>query len=866
MAKSDTLTIDGIKVEVPEGTVVVDAARRAGVDIPVFCYHPKMEPVGMCRMCLVEIGRPLIDRSTGQPVLQEDGTPKIQFGPKLETACTTPVSQGMAVLGMTDKAKAGRKDILEFLLTSHPLDCPICDKGGECPLQNLTMGWGPGQSRYLYDDKKHLSKHVPLGDLIFLDRERCIQCARCVRFQEKVAGDPVIGFYNRGRSLEIVTFSEPGFNSYWSGNTTDICPVGALTTADFRFRARPWELSSSASICNQCPVGCNLTMNIRREAASGGNWVVKRVLPRQNESVNEIWICDKGRFGYHFAEQSPERLTQPLVRKNGELVPASWDEALGLVAERFQSAGKGLLTLASGRLANEDLFNLHKFTLALDGKTALYSHMAGGELTTQIGFTPGTNFGALGKNSAILVVGCDLEEEAPIWWLRIKQAAERGATLIVLNPRRTKLDKSATYSLRYPFGSAAGAILTLLNSLSQKRPDLPESLLELGRNDDLRLAAQAFASAQDAMVLYGSESMGLAETEALAQACANLLIATGHTGRANNGLLGVWPRANDQGAWEMGWKPSADLLVEMQAAEALYIAAADPASDDLSFQAVFGAQKFVVVQELYLTQTARLADVVLPVQSWLEREGSYTSGERRVQRFYPALLANSMTPTKVEVASTRRPSVLTTSQPELQGPQTDFSIPAMLAARLGLDGMVYANAAAVLAQIGEVVPVFEGLTYQKLAEVHEQWPIIGRSDLYYGGTGYENSQGLGVQLEARSGQPVLTWPKLLELKLPKLGLMAFPIARLYDCGTTLLPARLLKKRIGEPYLVLNIPDAELLKVTDGSMVRVTFSESNQSAVVRAWLDDQLPERVVLMPRSFDLPICGPTVIEIKPAN
>jgi NADH-quinone oxidoreductase subunit G len=866
MAKLVTLTIDGIQVEAPEGMVVVDAAKRAGVDIPVFCYHPKMEPVGMCRMCLVEIGRPVIDRASGQPVLQEDGSPKIQFSGKLETACTTPVSQGMVVLGMTDKAKAGRKDILEFLLTSHPLDCPICDKGGECPLQNLTMDWGPGESRYLYDDKKHLTKHIPLGDFIFLDRERCIQCARCVRFQDKIAGDPVIGFYNRGRSLEIVTFSEPGFNSYWSGNTTDICPVGALTTADFRFRARPWELSSSASICNQCPVGCNLTVNIRREAASGGNWVVKRVMPRQNEAVNEIWICDKGRFGYHFAEQNPERLSQPLVRKNGELVPAPWDEALGLVAERFQRAGKGLLTLAGGRLANEDLFNLRKFTLALGGKTALYSPMGGGELTTQIGFTPGTNFGELGKEDAILVVGCDLEEEAPVWWLRVKQAAERGATLIVLNPRRTKLDKTAAYSFRYPFGTAAGAILTLLNTLSQKRPDLPEVLLMLGRDPALRAAATAFADAKNAVVLFGSESMGPADSELLAQACANLLIATGHTGRANNGLLGVWSRANDQGAWELGWKPSDDLLADMQAAEAIYIAAADPASDDLAYQAVFGAQKFVVVQELYLSQTARLADVVLPVQSWLEREGSYTSGERRVQRFYPVLPATNAVPTKVEVSSTRRPAVLTASQLELQGPQADFTIPAMLSARLGLDGLGYTSAASVFAQIGKAVPAFEGLTYQKLAEVHEQWPVIGRSDLYYGGTGYENSQGLGVQLETKNGQALLTWPKLSEFKLPKLGLMAFPITRLYDCGATLLSAKLLQKRTDEPYLVLNIPDANLLKVTDGSMVRVTFSESNQSAVIRAWLDDQLPERVVLMPRSFDLPIYSPTVVEIKPAN
>lgn len=867
MAKLVSLTIDNIPVEVPEGTLVVDAAKKAGIDIPVFCYHPKMEPVGMCRMCLVEIGRPVIDRATGQPVLQEDGTPKIQFGPKLETACTTPVSPGMVVLGMTEKVKAGREDILEFLLTSHPLDCPICDKGGECPLQNLTMGFGPGQSRYLYDEKKHLAKHVPLGELIFLDRERCIQCARCVRFQDLIADDPVIGFYQRGRSLEIVSFSEPGFDSYWSGNTTDICPVGALTTADFRFRARPWELRSAASICNHCPVGCNLTLNVRREAVSGGAWVVKRVMPRQNEAVNEIWICDKGRFGYHFAGQTPERLTQPLVRKQGELQATSWEEALELVAERFQGAGARLLTLASGRLSNEDLYNLRKFTLALGGKTALYTHMAGGELTTQIGFAPGTNFAEMGVDNAILVVGCDLEEEAPIWWLRVKEAARRGATLIVLNPRQTKLDRAANHVLRYPFGSAAAAVLALINALSPKRPQLPEAVQELGRSPELRAAAKAFAEARDAVVLYGSEGMGLAETGALAQACANLLLATDHVGRPNNGLLGVWPRANDQGAWELGWSPRENLLADMNEAEALYIIAADPVNDDPAFQTMFGGQKFVVVQELSLTQTARLADVVLPVQSWIEREGSYTSGERRVQRFYPALQAVTALPPKVQTPSTRRAEVLAALHPDLEGPQSDYAIPAFLAERLGIEKLGAASAAAVFSAIGAEVPTFAGLTYQRLAEVREQWPIIGRSDLYYGGTTYENTQGLGVALAlASTGSAMLTWPELTDFKLPRLGLMAFPITRLYDRGTTLMATKLLHQRIGEPYLILNLEDASRLKIAAGGVVRVIFGESGQSAILPVRLDGQLPERVALVPRSFGLPISGPTVIEVKPAG
>ena len=315
-----TLTIDNKQVTVPAGTLVVDAAKRVGIDIPVFCYHPKMEPAGMCRMCLVEIGRPMMDRATNKPILDEKGEPKIQFMPKLETACTNPVSDGMVVKTQltSERAKAGQKETVEFLLTSHPLDCPICDKGGECPLQNLTMEHGPGKSRFIFDEKQHLAKHVPLGELIWLDRERCIQCGRCIRFQDDIAGEPVIGFDQRGRFTQIITSSEPGFDSVFSGNTTDICPVGALTTADFRFGARPWELKAAPSICGQCPVGCNVTFNIRREAKADGKIVIKRVMPRQNEQVNEIWLCDKGRFAYHYVE-SEERLMKPLINKDDKL-------------------------------------------------------------------------------------------------------------------------------------------------------------------------------------------------------------------------------------------------------------------------------------------------------------------------------------------------------------------------------------------------------------------------------------------------------------------------------------------------------------------------------------------------------------------
>ncbi|MCJ7624650.1 MAG: 2Fe-2S iron-sulfur cluster-binding protein, partial [Anaerolineaceae bacterium] len=379
MGDEVTLTINGKKVTVSNKVTIVEAAKALGIDIPVFCYHPKMEPVGMCRMCLVEIGRPIVDRRTGEIQRESDGTVKIWFGPKLETACTTRVGDGMVVITNSEKVKNACNATLEFILTSHPLDCPICDKGGECPLQNLTMAYGSSQSRFLLEDKQHAAKRYPLGELIFLDRERCIKCGRCIRFQTEIVDDAVIGFYHRGRSTDIVTYSEPGFDSYFSGNTTDICPVGALTTVDFRFSARPWQMKQVASICNHCPVGCNIVFDTRREASSGGSISIKRVMPRQNEMVNEIWICDKGRFGYHHFENET-RLKEPLVRKNGELVPVPWEEALDLVARKFKETGSRVVTLAGGSLANEDLYHLRTLTEKQGGRSLLNSYMAGGDL------------------------------------------------------------------------------------------------------------------------------------------------------------------------------------------------------------------------------------------------------------------------------------------------------------------------------------------------------------------------------------------------------------------------------------------------------------------------------------------------------
>ena len=819
MTKQVTLTIDGMRVTVLEGSGVVDAAKMAGIDIPVFCHHPKLEPVGMCRMCLVEVGRPMRDRATGQFVM-ENGAPKIQFMPKLETACTNKVEEGMVVLTQTAKAKDGQKGTVEFLLTSHPLDCPICDKGGECPLQNLTMAHGPGKSRFLYDEKLRLGKRVPLGELIVLDQERCIQCARCIRFQDEIVGDSVLGFDDRSRSMKIITFSDPGFDSVFSGNTTDICPVGALTTVDFRFEARPWELESSASICTQCPVGCNITLNTRREAKAGGDFVVKRVMPRQNEEVNEIWICDKGRFAHHYTD-SKKRLTKPLTRKDKKLVRASWDAATKLAADHFLTSKKDFVILASGRLANEDLFNLKSHADLAGGQAYLYSHMGGGELTTLVGVGDGTNFGSMGKETTIVVVASDLYQEAPIWYLRVKQAADRGATLIVLNPRETKLDRYASSAVRYAYS------------------DEVKTVQDLGRKSKI---SEAFINAENTVILFGSDGLGLDGTASLASACAKLLQDTGHIGKPNNGLIGVWERANDQGAWEIGFQVEEDLAKALKG-KSVYIVGADPVGDDPKLAKALESAEFVLVQDVMETATTEIADVVLPAQVFTEREGTLTSGERRVQRFYSAV-------------------------PPTGESKPDFAITSQLARHMGivLEGT---SVSAVFEILADSVKSFEGLNYAKLSEVRPQWPIVGRGDMYYGGTTYENTMGMGAHLTAAAGRgEKVQISRIHALReatpRPKANeLLAVPVNKLYDRGTTvMMSAHLLRDRIGGPVIALHPDAAKNLGVEAGQLVSVSFNGVSGEAVVK--FDDTISVGVALVPRSMGLAIREPVPANLFP--
>ncbi len=827
-----TISVDGVEVSVPKGTLVVDAAKRIGNDIPVFCYHPKMSPVGMCRMCLVEIGLPMRDRATGELLTEEDGSPKVNFGRGLQTACTVEVSPGMVVRTSTDVVTEAREAIVEFILSSHPLDCPICDKGGECPLQNLTIAHGKDDSRMVFTDKMKLDKHVPLGELIYLDRERCIQCARCVRFQEEVVDDPVLQFHNRGRSLEIVTMSDPGFDSYWSGNTTDICPVGALTTADFRFGARPWEMTPVATLSPHGPAGSNMTFSTRIEAAAGGRTVIKRVMPRQHELVNETWISDRDRFVHHFAD-APERLKKPLLRKNGELVEVSWTEALDFVAGKLQNVeGAAVAGLSGDRVSNEDLFMFQKLIrkgLKSNNIDLAAPRLGGGEVVAQVGVVNDTTYDLpqrLGAGDAVLVVASDLHEEEPIWWLRARQAAVRGATLVVLNVRPTRLDRDATFVIHYAPGTAVETVRQLLNSAKVEVEDSDNPLIA---------AAQTLVKANNLTIFYGAEGVNYAETEVIARLLGNLLLVKegkeGHVGRVNNGLIPVWPHNNTQGAWDMGVHPALEPGYKavkeagLDAAgiyegvvrgdiQALYVMGADPVGDGLL--ADRGNLSLLVVQELFLTETAALADVVLPAQSWAEREGTFTSGERRVQRYYPA----------INPVGESRP---------------DWQILAQVGERLGLGKPPFA-ASLVFRDIAKAVKPYKEMDYRSLSRVEKQWPDVGGEDLYYGGTAYENRSGLGQQWPITPPKEPFTVPEA-QVDVPE-GLILVRVAALHTPGTLNHFSKVLAPRLAQPTLLLHPANAASLELADGEMVTVSVQNGMVEATVQ--VNEDAPENVALM--------------------
>jgi NADH-quinone oxidoreductase subunit G len=822
--KMVTVVIDDEEYQMPEGMNLVDAAKAyADNDIPVFCYHPKLGNAGNCRMCLVELGSPRPNRETGDM--------ELAWFPTLQTACTHHVSDGLHLRTTSKWVQDGRREILEFLLSSHPLDCPICDKGGECPLQNLTMRHGPGTSRMYWDDKMRLGKHIPLGEIIYLDQERCIHCARCIRFQEAIVDDPVLSFDLRGRRQQIITSSDPGFDSQWSGNTTDICPVGALTTEDFRFNARPWEMRAVGSLDTHTPEGANIIFDIRPAREKQGQNAIKRIMPRQNEFVNEIWISDKTRFVRHYMDH-PDRLTRPLVRKGGTLQEATWAEALDLIAAKLRDAGDSLAAIGGPRLSNEDFYALQELIRGQGSHNlSVYpARMAGAELVAQVGVATETNLRDMQSGDAILVVASDLHQEAPIWWLRVKEATERGAALILITGRETRLDTFATHIIRTPYGGEVEA-LEALNG---------------GEGD----AARTFAEAENAIAFVGGEGFAVQVSQNVAQAAANLLIDTGHVGRPDNGLIMVWPGANIQGGFDMGFSHAfgpgyapieaegldyANILkaVEQGSLDVLILAGADLAFDDHHAEEVLtNTDTFIVATAMFLTRTAELADVVLPTQSVAEREGTYTNGERRVQRFYQAI-----EPIGFELFE------------EGGGTRPDWRIARQLAEKLGGERGEMA-ATQVFSKIAKAVPQYEGMTHARLSRTPKQFPDVGGDDLYYGGTSYNNEHGVGIQWAVTSEQGEAPASVAVQsgdaLSAEGDRLVIVPVTSLYDREHLFTYTDILDERIPEPYAALNPATAEALGVGAGDALNVAFN--GHDVTVHARIEPGVPEGLAVVPR------------------
>lgn len=617
-----TLTIDDQQVQVPQGTNIIEAARKIGVDIPYLCYHHQLTSFGGCRLCLVEIEKV----------------------PKLLAACNTTVAEGMVVRTTTEKVKSQRTGTLEFLLLNHPLDCPVCDKGGECELQDRVFEHGNGCSR-MTEPKLHIEDY-DLGPLIVRNQDRCIICKRCIKVMEEIAGEPVLEFGQRGVTTEIYTFEHESFKPGFSGNTIRVCPVGALMSKPFRFRARPWELIKTPSLCSLCSVGCNVRADVRENQ-------LLRLVGLENKQVNDAWLCDRGQFGYDYIN-SDRRLLTPLVRRDGALQEASWAEAIQVIASRIRAmgdeAGSRFGAIGGARASNEDLFALRRFTLDVMKSNNL-DHRAGG---TGGGYLerrprPG-DIETLPGAQVVLLIGTDLTADAPVLDLVLKRSLlPQKMKLIVANPRRTALCKFTEHFIQYSPGEEPAVIEALGRAASGA--DVTETA---GVSADLLKAAGAtWAGAEIASIIYGTD---LAEADgggAIVDALAGFASSSGKSGHAGHVFLEAVRECNTWGARLLGVLPGGgsgegrgtnEMLEALQQGEieTLIVSNANPAVEagpGGQAKEALSAAPFLVVHDLFLTETAELADVVLPATPITETNATWTNVECRIQRAVRAMNA-----------------------------------------------------------------------------------------------------------------------------------------------------------------------------------------------------------------------------------
>ena len=765
-----TITLNGKNVEVEAGTRLIEAARQAGTYVPRFCYHPRMGPVGLCRMCLVEVEFP------GRMALIP--------------SCTTVVRDGMVVVTESDVVSKAQEGVLEFLLINHPLDCAICDKGGECPLQDQAFGFGAGESRF-EEEKRHYVKPIPISDLIFLDRERCILCGLCTRFSDEISGDPLIEFKDRGNDVQVITFPGEPYVSYFSGNTVQICPVGALTAKPYRFKARPWDLRSIESISLVDSVHSRTSIQ-----ASMGDLV--RIYGVDVEATNQGWLSDKDRFIYEHVG-AEDRITTPLIKGEDGFSEVTWEEAFAAIADRLaEYRGDEVAALGGARGTNEDAYVFAKFLSTVVVTPHVDAQLDDGLAAGfAAGVTPRATIGDLDRAGSILVWGADLKEEFPVLYLRVRRAVTQlGAKLVVVHPRRTGLDDVADHKITYRVGSGSGVLADL----------------SAGRKQAVK---QARAALKDGPVVALVGRTGLAEDPLLAEAVAAFalglsdatvlpLIRRGNVfGAIDMGLApGLLPgRASagsegDRNALEEFWGPlpsgeakgATDILAGLAdgSLKALLLNGADPIRDHPSpslATAALEAAEFTVAFEMFLSDSAKHADVILPVAGLGEVEGTATNLEGRVQKVNPIVAAPGHA-------------------------RTVWSILDDLAIVLGAE-LEAASAETITKEIAQVAPAYAEVSWHRLLPGTQGIVVPGsdgRQPLQYApGDAPESAAGDGLTLHAAR--------------------------TLYDDGVMIRHSPGIAEFAPDAAVHLHPSDAEALSVEEGDLVVVTVDGEAELGVV-----------------------------------
>ena len=588
MTEKITFTVDGKELEGKQGQLLIEACEDSGVHIPRFCWHKRLDPVGMCRMCLVEIETPR--------------------GKALVPSCTTEVTEELVVETESETVKKAQEGVLEFLLINHPLDCPICDKAGECPLQDQTMAYGPGESRFI-EEKRHFEKPIPVSDIVLLDRERCILCARCTRFSDEISGDPLIEFIQRGNKTQVNTFPDEPFKSYFSGNTVQICPVGALTATSYRFKARPWDLKKVSSTCNCCSLGCSVELNVSQNK-------MLRILGEDNEFTNQGWLSDKGRYNFEYLH-SENRLTSIKSKEDNIFKDTSFVEATEKLKSKIEELKNPDIKFIVGpNSTNEEYFVINKFAnlmnrnefLSKDKSNVYFSddHVFNGYFGE--GYENAT-FEDLDNSDAIVVWSEDIKDNIPVLFLRLKKAVKNGVKLVVLGHTNTSLESLADLYLGEEVISNNFELKTNLGNIKE---------------------FQNIIENKKVTAIIGKSTP--------IQQKKSLDILVDHLQKHSQAkFLNCFTKANTFGALQQidqikGLNEFCNEYLESNS-NIVFTIGANPVNGSYfssNIQDILKKADYVVSLDIFINETTELADLILPTTSYGEKEGTMTNMEMRV--------------------------------------------------------------------------------------------------------------------------------------------------------------------------------------------------------------------------------------------